>query len=159
MKAIPRWLLIPPLVAALVVLGPLSMQSAASPAWSWPDLWQTTAALLVVALLGLVLLGAGGLVPRLRGQPKLGAKLVTLRQTQRLSAQLTVHALEFDDRILLVGEHARGLVLLESGRVPASGDEAPRQLTMPGLRPAAIPAGRTGHGLDDFRPWQRVGRA
>lgn len=151
MKAIPKWLLVPPLVAALVVLGPLSMQSAASPAWNWPDLWQTTAAMLAVALLGLVLLGAGGLVPRLRrrGQSTPGAKLVTLRQTQRLSPQLTVHAIEFDDRILLVGEHARGLLLLESGRIRDL-DDIPSQLPMPRLRSPAVTAARS-HGLDDSR--------
>ena len=166
MKAIPKWCLIPPLAAALVVLGPLSMQSASTPAWNWPDLWQTAGALLVVALLGLVLLGAGGLVPRLlqRAEPALGPRLVTLRQTQRLSSQVAVHAIEFDDRILLVAEHERGLVLLETGRVQASVDEVSRPVPMPRLRPAApsiaAPAVHTGQGLNDFRALlQRVGRA
>lgn len=151
MRAIPKWLLFPPLVAALVILGPLSMQSTA-PAWSWPDLWQMTAALVGLVLLGFVVLGAGGLVPRLRqrGQPALGPKLVTLRQTLRLSAQQSVHAIEFDDRILLVGEHERGLVLLETGHVKADLDEIPRQLPMPRLRSPDVPAARS-HGLDDFR--------
>jgi flagellar biogenesis protein FliO len=152
MKAIPKWLLIPPLVAALFVLGPLSMQSAAAPAWNWPDLWQMTAALLGLVLLGLVALGAGGLVPRLRqrGRPAPGAKLVTLRQTLRLSARRSVHAIEFDDRILLVGEGERGLVLLETGRVPADVGELPREL--PRLRsPAPAETVRT--------LLQRVGRA
>jgi flagellar biogenesis protein FliO len=151
MKAIPNWLLIPPLVAALLVLGPLSMQSATTPAWSWPDLWQTTGALLVMALLGLVLLGACGFVPRLRqrGQPPRAA-VVTLRQTLRLSARKAVHAIEFDDRILLVAEHEGGLVLLETGRVPAGVGEAPE----------AAPSVRTGRRLNDFRALlQRVGRA
>ncbi|HZN39506.1 MAG TPA: hypothetical protein VFD82_11930 [Planctomycetota bacterium] len=155
MKAIPKWLLFPPLVAALVILGPLSMQSTA-PAWSWPDLWQMTAALVGLVLLGFVVLGAGGLVPRLRqrGQPALGPKLVTLRQTLRLSAQQSVHAIEFDDRILLVGEHERGLVLLESGPVPAGVDEI-RPLPMPRLRSPEVPAARS-HGLDDFRTLLRA---
>jgi hypothetical protein len=153
MKAIPKWLLIPPLVAALVVLGPLSMQS--TPAWNWPDLWQTTGAVLALVLLALVLLGTGGFAPRLRqrGQPALGA-VVTLRQTLRLSARQSVHAIEFDDRILLVAEHEHGLVLLESGRATAGADEESRPLPVPG------PAPRAGHGLNDFRALlQRVGRA
>jgi len=153
MKAIPKWLLIPPLVAALVVLGPLSMQS--TPAWNWPDLWETTSAMLVLALLALVLLGTGGFAPRLRqrGQPALGT-VVTLRQTLRLSARQSVHAIEFDDRILLVAEHERGLVLLESGRVPAGAEEGSQPL------PVTTPTARAGHGLNDFRALlQRVGRA
>ena len=151
MKAIPKWLLIPPFVAALLVLGPFSMQSAATPAWNWPDLWQTIGALLVMALLGLVLLGAGGIVPRLRqrGQPARGA-VVTLRQTLRLSARKAVHAIEFDDRILLVAEHDGGLVLLETGRLHAGVDESAE----------AAPSVRTGHRLNDFRAMlQRAGRA
>ena len=153
MKAIPKWLLLPPFVAALVVLGPFALQTAATPDWHWPDLWQMTGALLVVTLLGLVLLGAGGIVPRLRqrGQPALG--IVTLRQSVRLSARTCVHAVEFDDRILLVAEHGRGLVLLETGRVDASAGTAPRQLPLPQLRsPApADTAAHTGQGLDAFR--------
>jgi flagellar biogenesis protein FliO len=67
------------------------------------------------------------LLRRLRGPAAAtrGAALMTLRQTLRLSARQAVHAIEFDDRILLVGESERGLALLESGKAPnRANDEA-----------------------------------
>jgi flagellar biogenesis protein FliO len=153
MKSMPKWLLVPPAVA-LLLLGPLSMQGgsaaaskplaaeappAAPPAAAeadpartvrtpqvprTPDLWQMGS-----ALVGVLLLGVGGvmLLRKLRGgaTPTRGSTLATLRQTLRLSARQAIHAIEFDDRILLVGEHERGLVLIESGRLPdRAADEA-----------------------------------
>jgi flagellar biogenesis protein FliO len=139
MKSLPKWLLIPPAVAILLLLGTLSMQGGparaepvaapAAPANKerpaiktpavprTPDLWQMASALLAV-----LLLGSGGLlvVRRLRhgAAPATGGTLVTLRQTLRMSPRLSVHALEFDERLLLVGESDRGLVLLDSGKLP-----------------------------------------
>lgn len=148
MKSMPKWLLIPPAVALLVVLGPLSMQSGATtrattPAASVqppaaeaeptvpttrpnrltitpprsPDLMQMGSALVGVLLLGAV---AIMVMRKLRGgaTPTRGSQLASLRQTLRLSARQAVHAIEFDDRILLIGEHERGLVLLDSGKLP-----------------------------------------
>jgi flagellar biogenesis protein FliO len=214
----PKWLFLPPAVALLMVLGPLSMQGgttggvpdpttpttggAAAPAPAptvgegrpapaaprMPDAWQLGSTLLAVLMLG----AAGVLVLRkLRGGavPARGAaSLVTLRQTLRLSARQAVHALEFDDRILLVGEHERGLVLLESGRSLARADEhevvgreqppadvgdedgaVPKNLVIPrpprpGTRPipapTAAPLPVRNPGLNDFRALlQKVGRA
>ncbi|HEX5053663.1 MAG TPA: hypothetical protein VFZ65_17925 [Planctomycetota bacterium] len=208
MKPTLKWLLLPPIAALLLVLGPLSMQGggpsstkaqrteaatpaapadegvrpgrAAPPVPRVPDLWQITS-----ALVGVLLLGAVGvmMLRRLRG-PAPGRRtttLVTLRQTLRLSARQAVHALEFDDRILLVGQHERGLVLLESGRLPDRVcDEAelrnrhtnaaaepdaddgavpkdliiPRPATAPARRlptPPAVQAARSPTGLNDFR--------
>lgn len=159
----PKWLCIPPAVALLLVLGPLSMQggsiggsngpndpttsNAATKAKErttpsttledpvrpgrtgpvlprTPDLWQMTSALVGVLLLGV---GAVLVMRKLRGgaaPPRGAAPLATLRQTLRLSSRQAIHAIEFDDRILLVGQHDRGLVLLDSGRVQnATSDE------------------------------------
>ncbi len=190
MKSLPKWLLVPPAAALLLVLGPLSMQGsgrtepvpppASAPAEDevpaaatrsaprttnlprTPDMFEMGS-----ALIGVLLLGAGAvlLLRKLRGgaSPTGGATLVTLRQSLRLSARQTIHALEFDDRILLVGETDRGLALLESGRAPErAADEAevmaraarvdttvgdddedgavPRNLVLP--RPAGGPARR-----------------
>lgn len=222
LQSAPKWLLIPPAVALLLVLGPLSMQAgttagaatksaspvasasdegapatndaASKPARSLPtlprtpDLWQMTS-----ALVGVLLLGVGGLfaVRKLRGgaTPVRGAApLVTLRQTLRLSTRQAVHAIEFDDRILLIGEHERGLSLLESGRLPdRAADEAevlaraarapavdedgavPKNLVIPrppmtpaqrAARAAARPAVKADVDLEDFRTLlQKVGRA
>lgn len=143
MKSMPKWMFVPPAVALLLLLGPLSMQGGSTPgpaaetaapppavpatqetgrlartpqAPRTPDLWQMSS-----ALVGVLLLGVGGvmLLRKLRGpsKPTRGSTLATLRQTLRLSARQAVHAIEFDDRILLVGEHERGLVLLDSGRL------------------------------------------
>jgi len=217
MKSMPKWLLVPPAVA-LLLLGPLSMQggpagpstpetvaalAVAVPAASaadttrplrtpqaprTPDLWQMAS-----ALVGVLLLGVGGVVllRRLRGgaTPTRGSALATLRQTLRLSARQAIHAIEFDDRILLVGEHERGLVLLESGRLAdRAADEAavlarhgaatagapedgavPKDLVIPRPEnpvrprfptPPATPAARQFGGLNDFRALlQKAGRA
>jgi flagellar biogenesis protein FliO len=215
---LPKWLFLPPAVALLMVLGPMSMQGApaneAAPAAQptpaavsaeapptatekvlgrtapmvprTPDLWQMGSALAAVLLLGT----AGVMLLRkLRGgaTPMRGSTpLVTLRQTLRLSARQAVHAIEFDDRILLIGEHERGLVLLESGRTIDRSDEGevlareaepevvedgavPKNLVIPRPpRPAGrplparhpAPAAARNPGLNDFRALlQKVGRA
>lgn len=155
MKSMPKWLLVPPAVAFLLVLGPLSMQTGAAAAPTAPPAAQqpepqpeapATAPVRTArspiaaprgpdlvqmgsALAGVLLLGVVGVVVlrKLRGgaSPTRGSTLATLRQTLRLSARQAVHAIEFDDRILLVGEHERGLVLLDSGKLPErAADEA-----------------------------------
>ncbi|MBL9077194.1 MAG: hypothetical protein JNL08_06815 [Planctomycetes bacterium] len=210
LKSLPKWLFLPPAVALLLVLGPLSMQGStdkptpAGPAVApveagavpneerattrpspavprTPDLWQVGSALAAVLLLG----GAGiVLLRRLRGGAvpvRGGTPVVTLRQTLRLSPRQAVHALEFDDRILLVGEHERGLVLLESGRAAARDDEStvaaraaelephddgavPKNLVIPrppqaAPRPQVQPPRAATPGLNDFRALlQKVGR-
>lgn len=204
LKSTPKWLLLPPAVAVLLILGPLSMQgggandpatppaTAAQPAPEragrsvptaprTPDLWQMSS-----ALVGVLLLGAAGLfaLKRLRGGSGAGggAALVTVRQTIRLSGRQALHAIEFDDRILLVGEHDRGVVLLDRGRLPdIAADEAaivtrhapaadddgavPKDLVIPrppaprpNPGPAAAPAGGAAR-LGDFRSLlQKAGR-
>ncbi|MFO1076173.1 MAG: hypothetical protein U1E73_00440 [Planctomycetota bacterium] len=131
-KPLPKWWLVPPVVAVLLILGPLSMQSPAAPASTppstqspasaptetarpertialprTPDFWQIGS-----TLLGVLVLGAAGVfgLRRLRGgvAPTRGATIVTLRQSLRLAARATLHAVEFDDRILLVGESDKG---------------------------------------------------
>jgi flagellar biogenesis protein FliO len=207
LKPFPKWLLVPPAVALLLILGPLSMRGAdaapdgpAAPVTTQtaapetapegrssratppaaprtPDLWQMSS-----ALIGVLLLGAGGIfvLRRLRGgaAPTGTSTLATLRQTIRLGQKQALHAIEFDDRILLVGETERGLTLLDRGRLPnAIADEAevlgrtaaatadddddgavPRNLVIP--RPANTPARTlakagatraTQQRLNDFR--------
>lgn len=152
MKSTPKWLLIPPVVALLLVLGPLAMSGGttnnqpitpeSSPAASQPeaeadkgtrpgslvpktpDMWKMSSALVGVLLLGAVaLLG----LKKLRGgaTPRGSQTLATLRQTMRLSPKQALHAIEFDNRILLIGEGDKGLTLIQSGNLPdAATDEA-----------------------------------
>ncbi|MCA8951818.1 MAG: flagellar biosynthetic protein FliO [Planctomycetes bacterium] len=165
MKPIPKWLMIPPAVALLLVLGPLTMRgpgAVAAPATGdatpaeaeapgtllpkTPDFWQLGSALAGVLLLGTVaVLGLrrlrGGATPA-RGQK---AKVVTLRQTLRLGQRQALHAIEFDDRILLVGESERGLALIESGRLPDTlGDEADANHRAAELLESALVAAEDG---------------
>jgi flagellar biogenesis protein FliO len=155
MKSIPKWLLIPPAVALLLLLGMLSMQGQAAngdaevvqrptartttvlpngddarsnrtaPATPrTPDLWQMSS-----GLIGVVLLGAAALfgLKRLRSgsAASRGTPVMALRQTLRLGARQALHAIEFDERIVLVGESDKGLVLIEHGKLPErAADEA-----------------------------------
>ena len=191
MKSTPKWLLIPPAVAILLILGPMSMSggsksetttpsavqpSTATPTTSnpsagldarstadakessigklvprTPDMWKVSG-----AFIGVLLLGVGGLIvlKRLRGGavPNGTTSLATLRQTVRLTTKQSLHAIEFDNRILLIGETEKGLTLLDRGSLPdAASDEesvlarqeddddgaVPRNLTIP--RPANPP--------------------
>ncbi|MBM3974364.1 MAG: FliO/MopB family protein [Planctomycetes bacterium] len=160
MKSMPKWFLIPPAVAAMLVLGTLTMgngspksaapkapaavvaeagdanvgenqpataavgrsQSIAGP--KAPDFSQMVAALAAVLGLGV----AGVYVLRqLRGPARAsgGIPLLTLRQSLRLSPKQALHAIEFDERIVLVGESDRGLTLIDGGRLPErAADEA-----------------------------------
>jgi len=154
MKSTPKWLMIPPVVALLLLLGPLAMgggsgasrpdtpanppaaetrvqpageQKAALPGSlvpRTPDMWKMSS-----ALVGVLLLGAVGLLglKKLRGgaSPQGAQTLATLRQTMRLGAKHSLHAIEFDNRVLLVGEGEKGLTLIDSGNLPdAAADEA-----------------------------------
>lgn len=219
LKSLPKWLFLPPAVALLMVLGPMSMQSGAAAATpttpaTTPDAAETPAPakgerlaggpapaaprtpdmLQMASALGAVLLlGAAGVMVlrKLRGGavPARGsAPLVTLRQTLRLTARQAVHAVEFDDRILLIGEHERGLVMLDGSRAADRGDEAeilsrrtaelaaadedgavPKNLVIPRPPKPAAPklpsrsepaAMPRNPGLNDFRALlQKVGRA
>ncbi|MCA8974692.1 MAG: flagellar biosynthetic protein FliO [Planctomycetes bacterium] len=153
-KPIPKWLMIPPAVALLLVLGPMSMQgnlgsttgvapasttaatppaetsAAANPSSRLPavvptpDFWRIGSTLIGVLLLGgLCIYG----LRRMRGSAvsTRGPSLLTLRQSMRLSQRQALHAIEFDDRILVVGETERGLTLIGSGQAPGPvNDEA-----------------------------------
>jgi flagellar biogenesis protein FliO len=142
-----KWLLLPPAVALLIVLGPLSMRSDTTratdvpqaevadaqplpeatpspkgkanplPVPRTPDLWQVTSTLIGVLLLG----GATLMVlRRMRTAPTTGSTgVVTLRQTLRLAPHKTLHAVEFDGRLLLVGASEKGLQLLHAGGAAA----------------------------------------
>jgi len=180
MKPIPKWLAIPPAVALLLILGPMTMQGAGStssgspalragvPATAAPDesrprakksrnrsslakpadtvpalpptpgFWQISS-----TLIGVLLLGGLGLygLRRLRGGavPTRGTKLVTLRQTLRLTQRQALHAIEFNDRILLIGETERGLALIESSVAPEqASDEAEAVARAAAILDAAI---------------------
>lgn len=199
MKSAPKWLLIPPAVAVLLILGPMSMGDSGDKTGSvktsqtafvqpaaaqstpqgraarepnstggmlkpravagslvprTPDMWKMAS-----ALIGVLLLGAGGIMvlKKMRGgaTPQGKVALATLRQTVRLTTKQALHAIEFDNRILLIGETDKGLTLIDRGSLPeAVNDETtvlarqhqeqedddgavPRNLLIP--RPDALP--------------------
>lgn len=163
MKSTPKWLLIPPAVAILLILGPMSMSgdnkstpskpasvqpSSVQPTTSTPagnqaiakkaadeasigklvprtpNMWKMSGAFVGVLLLGV---GALMVLKRMRGGavPKGSTSLATLRQTVRLTTKQSLHAIEFDNRILLIGESEKGLSLIDRGNLPdAASDEA-----------------------------------
>src|SRR6185436_4345900 len=87
-----------------------------------PDLVQVGSTLVGVLLLG----GVGLIVLRRlrRGPTPGGSGIIALRQSLRLSPRQVVHALEFEGRLLLVGEGERGVQLLLAPTAPAADDEA-----------------------------------
>ena len=163
-----KWLLLPPAVALLIVLGPLSMRTNtaratdvpqaevaeaqplpealpaatqspkgktnALPVPRTPDLWQVTSTLIGVLLLG----GATLMVlRRMRTAPATGSTgAVTLRQTLRLAPNKTLHAVEFDGRLLLLGASEKGIALLHAGG--AAADAAADEATIAARSQAAV---------------------
>lgn len=83
---------------------------------------------IISTLVGLLLLGGTGLflLRRLRQGPRGNSTgIVALRQSVRLSPKHSLHAVEFEGRLLLVGEGERGVQLVHSGDgLQASADEA-----------------------------------
>lgn len=144
------WLLLPPILALIVFLGPLqnlnnntspvdntktsantntgnSPDATASPASArrsevgsqlpqLPNLWQISSTLIGVLLLGVVFLG---LFRKLRenGRVTPGSPLV-LRQSLRLSAKHHIHAVQYEDQILVLGACDNSISVLHTGENP-----------------------------------------
>ena len=141
-----KWLLLPPAIALVLFIGPLQSQSTSTteraPAESarttrtalpeMPSAWQLASTLLGVLLLG----GVGITVLRRtqRGRPIGDGEYVVLRQSVRLSQKHAIHAVEFNNAVLLVGECDGNLSVLQGGApvVDAATDEA-EILARPGI--------------------------
>ena len=188
MQARYKWLLLPPAIALVLFMGPLRRVGLPSAGTElaqqtegevgrgivpMPDAWQVTSTLLGVLLLG----GAGiMLLARLRrGSSPRSGDLMSLRQSLRLSARHSVHAVQFDNSLLLLGECDNSLCLIKLGRDPEQledeerlaareADEeegaVPRDMVIPRpgvpttklLRPPETPrAGRSRPSLDEFK--------
>jgi len=139
MQARYKWLLLPPAIALVLFMGPLRRVGLPSANTEpiqetegevgrsivpMPDAWQVTSTLLGVLLLG----GAGiMLLARLRrGSAPRGGGLMSLRQSLRLSARHSLHAVEFDNNLLLLGECDNSLCLIKSGRDPEQVEDEER---------------------------------
>ena len=109
-----------------------------------PDLWQVAS-----TLIGLLLLAGTGLflLRRVRQGPRGNSTgIVTLRQSVRLSPKNALHAIEFEGRVLLVGEGERGVQLVQSGHVhDAAADEA----TIAARSTAQLTASELTTAIDD----------
>lgn len=194
-----KWLLLPPAVAVVLLLGPLrgpedkhqatatgtpatvpaDATNAGAPkstAPAVPDAFAVGSALIGVLLLG----GAAlALFSRLRGGHAAGDKIVSLRQSLRLSPRHRLHVVELDTRLLLVGECDGNLCVLDRGDAPeAAADErtlraraadeesldegaTPRDLVLtpqPARRRAPTPPRTAGTALADFRALLRRAR-
>ena len=129
-----KWLLLPPAIALLLFLGPLRDQGTAAssspgsattieqPGSGIPDapsIGQVASTVGGVLLLGAVVII---LLARFRGRQNGGAEgPLSIRQSTRLSTRHTVHVVQFDDRLLLLGECEGQLTVL-------SGSEAATEL-------------------------------
>lgn len=194
MQARYKWLLLPPAIAVVLLMGPLRQtvsptstpapqaESEASPVGKgivpMPDAWQVTS-----SLFGILLLGVAGimLLARIRKGPaaRVG-DLMSLRQSLRLSNRHRLHAVQFDDNILLLGESEGRLNLLRLGRDPEQieddeelgsrdaedGGAVPRDMIIP--RPPASSVRRTSPtgaterarpSVDDFKELLRSVKA
>ncbi len=147
MQARYKWLLLPPAIALILFMGPLrniglpsteglaqEIQTAGDPQTTeepgtmqdpqgvgqglvpMPDAWQVTS-----TLLGILLLGGIGimLLARLRrGRSPKSGDLMTLCQSLRLSQRHSLHAVQFDHNLLLLGECDGHLSLIKLGPDP-----------------------------------------
>lgn len=173
-----KWLLLPPAIALVLFVGPfqsgtkptepLKPQPTASEAGDRPSqpvvgdqIPAMPSALQVVStLVGVLLLGGVGLVLLRRVQrtaPQAGSYL-TVRQTLRLGRH-QLHAIEFDQQILLVGECDGGLSVLRSLADPhAAEDEQQVEQRTAGTELAESEGGATPRDLVLPRPPQRRSR-
>lgn len=130
-----RWLAVPPALALLLMFGPWRTASPRplervatgveankdgpvrpplvnAPAVATPDLTQVLCTVLGVCLLGAaVVLG----LARARTRAPGNGAVIVLRQSVRLSNRHSMHAVEFADRLLLVGECDGSLRVLHAG--------------------------------------------
>lgn len=149
-----KWLLIPPAIAVLLFLGPLRQPvakedapTATTPTTSTTSTTSATPALpgfaqVLSALVGVLLLGGAGIAAMARLQRR-GRSVpggpATLRQTLRLSARQHVWVLQFDDRLLLLGECEGRLAVLAQQSDPAGVDDEREVAERPDLEEGAVP--------------------
>lgn len=184
-----RWLAVPPALALLLMFGPWrnpaprQSDPAPTPTSSTPDRADKTdkprtapaplpdMTQVVCTVVGVCLLGGAIVIAlsRLRHRQNTGTgSVIQLRQSVRLSNRHAVHAVQFDDKILLLGECEGSLRVLHSGDdrelVPATHAAVPpeeegavlKDMVLPRpTRPSTSPA-RTNpptlkRGLGDFR--------
>jgi flagellar biogenesis protein FliO len=186
-----RWLVLPPAIALVLVLGPLSTGSGVASDTPGPATTAPAAAENAVsstrpgaglpdmpglrqvgsALCGVLLLGAAvvWIAARLRGRMAgPDGSLVTVRQSVRLAPRQTLHVVQFQDDILLLGASEAGLAVLQSTSAPdaardqstalAQADDADdgvvlRDMVIPRQQPvaAAPPAKPAAQNLAGFR--------
>lgn len=132
MKAKYRWLLLPPALALVLFMGPLrqpapaaetttantpSTESAEPETGTGPELPGLDQ--VAFTLVGVLLLGAAGIAvyARIHGHKSGGAAtgLLSVRQSMRLSGRHHVHAVQFEDQLLLLGECDGQLSVLHAG--------------------------------------------
>jgi hypothetical protein len=128
-----RWLAVPPALALLLMFGPwraappsetpaertapaaVPPRPALGTASPLPDVTQVVCTVGGVCLLGVAVVFA---LARARRRPHAGSGVIALRQSVRLSGRHALHAVQFDDRLLLVGECEGSLRVLHTGEDP-----------------------------------------
>ncbi len=176
-----KWLFLAPAFALALFLGPLQRTEAKEgagapkpdqetnntqpakkePSIATPSTWQIT-----TTLLGVLMLGAAGIIvfAKLRNTASGQSQgIITLRQSLRLSGKQALYAVQFDDKLMLLGE-CDGLlqVLSHTADQSASSDEAeilsrteedegavPRDMVLP--RPSRRASGADAVGMENFK--------
>ena len=136
MKAQWKWLFLPPALALVVLLGPLGPAARTAPVEAQsvppptsansigdrtidtPSLWRVGSTLLGILLLGGV--GLTILAKAKRRGPENPALVAQLRQSLRLGPKGRLHVVQFDGRMLLIGETDGQVALLDQGADPQS---------------------------------------
>ncbi len=142
------WLLLPPVLALIVFLGPLqNLNGSAPPAGSttevgsqlpqMPSFWQISSTLIGVLLLGVVFVG---LMRKLReNRSSAPGSALSLRQSLRLSAKHQVHAVQYQDQILVLGTSDHNISVLLTGEDPGIADDELTVLDRDELDEGAVP--------------------
>lgn len=150
-----RWLAVPPALALLLMFGPWRNNTAsrnpsagtqtsggveaatvessagdsAKPGTvALPDLTQVVCTVLGVCLLGAAIVMG---LARVRASATGSGTALAVRQSLRLSGRHTVHAVEFADKLLLLGECEGSLRVLHSGDDPQLAPAASRTALPP----------------------------
>ncbi len=142
------WLLLPPVLALIVFLGPLqNLNGSASPADSptevgsqlpqMPSFWQISSTLIGVLLLGAVFVG---LIRKLKENSRSApGSALSLRQSLRLSAKHHVHAVQYQDQILVLGACDHNISVLHTGEDLGIADDEATVLDREELDEGAVP--------------------
>ena len=142
------WLLLPPVLALIIFMGPLQNMNGSAAAVEtstevgshlpqMPSFWQISSTLIGVLLLGAVFVG---LIRKLReNSGSAPGSTLSLRQSLRLSARHQIHAVQYQDQILVLGACDHSISVLHTAEDPGIADDEATVLDRDELEEGAVP--------------------